>query len=95
MTKSKQHPDPGGLVGHFFRGTDPDTGKIQWHGRIIGQPEPGWYLVQLFELYVGETSTWRLVRIEDMTGWLFSADREGVLPPWEHCEARQRRRTRA
>jgi len=94
MKKSEQHPDPGGLVGHFFHSIGP-RGKIEWQGEIIGRPEPGLYLVQLFEWLFGEPSTRHLVRIEDMAGWLFYPDSEAMLYSWEHGEARQRRRARA
>jgi hypothetical protein len=41
---------------------------------VIGEPHPGWYLVQLFEWASGEPSVQRLVPIEKMIGWLFYPD---------------------
>lgn len=37
-TKSKQHPDPGGLVGQFFHSFHPATGRLEWQGEIIARP---------------------------------------------------------
>ena len=89
--KSKQHPDPGGLVGHFFHSIAPDTGRLQWQGKIIGRPEPGLYLVELFEWLLGEPSARHLVRIEDMAGWLLYADREDMLYSFRYGPARAAR----
>ncbi len=58
------------LVGLWFHSRD-DQGEIQWQGHIIGRPEPGLYLVQLFEWLMGSPSVVRLVRADAMTGWQF------------------------
>ena len=68
MTGDKQN-----LVGKYFHSANEDN-KIEWQGVVIGQPHPGWYLVQLFEWTSGEPSVQRLVPIEKMMGWLFYPD---------------------
>jgi hypothetical protein len=61
------------LVGKYFHSAS-ETSKIEWQGVVIGEPHPGWYLVQLFDWASGEPSVQRLVPIEKMIGWLFYAD---------------------
>lgn len=36
------------LVGMFFHSVSKESGYIEWQGVVIGNPEPGWYLLQLF-----------------------------------------------
>ena len=60
----------GDLVGKYFHSIVDDT--VQWKGVVIGRPEPGWYLLQLFSWVMGEHSNQQLVRIEEMRGWLFT-----------------------
>jgi hypothetical protein len=61
------------LVGKYFHSAN-ETNKIEWQGVVIGEPRPGWYLVQLFEWSSGELDVQRLVPIEKMIGWLFYPD---------------------
>lgn len=61
------------VVGKYFQSAD-ETSKIEWQGIVIGEPHPGWYLVQLFDWTSGEPSVQRLVPIEKMIGWLFFPD---------------------
>jgi hypothetical protein len=61
------------LVGKYFHSAN-ENNKIEWQGVVIGEPHPGWYLVQLFESASGEPSVQRLVPIEKMIGWLFYPD---------------------
>lgn len=90
MKSRKESKANGGavLIGQFFHSIGKDTGKIQWQGCIIGNPEPGWYLVQLFEWAMGEPNVRRLVRIEDMEGWLFYPDGEAMTHSYEYGIAR-------
>ena len=76
------------LVGCFFHSVDKETGRAIWQGQIIGNPEPGWYIVQLFEWLMGEPSYRKLVNFEEMTGWLFYDDAEGMRYSWEYGTAR-------
>jgi len=57
------------LVGSFFHSFKDDD--VNWQGVVVARPEPGIYLVELFEWLAGSSSAQRLVRIEDMLGWQF------------------------
>jgi hypothetical protein len=61
------------LIGKYFHSAN-ENNKVEWQGVVIGEPLPGWYLVQLFEWKSGELSVQRLVPIEKMIGWLFYPD---------------------
>jgi hypothetical protein len=66
------------LVGKYFHSAS-ENNKVEWQGVVIGEPHPGWYLVQLLEWASGEPSVQRLVPIEKMTGWLFYPDRDAMM----------------
>src|ERR1041384_1672747 len=65
------------LVGKYFHSAN-ETNKIEWQGVVIGEPHPGWYLVQLFEWASGDPSVQRLVSIEKMTGLSFYPDADAM-----------------
>lgn len=71
--KAEMSGEPEKLVGKYFHSAN-ETNKIEWQGVVIGEPHPGWYLVQLFEWTSGEPTVQRLVPIEKMIGWLFYSD---------------------
>jgi len=77
------------LIGQFFHSISKDTGNIEWQGYVIGNPEPGWYLLQLFEWLMGEPNVCRLVRIEDMKDWLFYESAEDMKFSYESGMARK------
>ena len=79
----------GDLVGKCFHSIVDDT--VQWQGVVIGRPEPGWYLLQLFSWVMGEHSNQQLVRIEEMRGWLFYPDAEAMNYSYEYGAARPHR----
>jgi hypothetical protein len=58
------------LKGHFFHSYNKD-GLVEWQGKVISNPEPGIYLVQLYEWFVGAESCRKLVNIQDMIQWSF------------------------
>lgn len=64
--KGKDHRLLDGKFFHSFNGKE-----IEWQGYIISQPVEGYFLVQLFEWFLGEPSVQRLVHINTMTGWAF------------------------
>jgi len=74
------------LLGRFFHSVE--DGKIGWQGSIVGNPEPGWYLVQLFGWLDGSPNVQRLMRIEDMREWLFYDDTEMMQFSYDHGVAR-------
>jgi hypothetical protein len=65
------------LVGKYFHGAN-ENNKVEWQGVVIGEPNPGWYLVQLFDWATGIPSVQRLVPIEKMHAWLFYPDRDAM-----------------
>ena len=77
------------LLGQFFHSIGKDDGKVEWQGIVVGNPEPGGYLVQLFEWLMGEPNLRRLVNIEDMEHWLFYEDQEGMKFSYDHGAARE------
>jgi len=76
------------LVNQFFHSIDPVEKKVHWQGVVVGNPEPGWYLIQLFEWLMGGPSNRALVRIEDMKGWLFYGSAEEMQFSYEHGVAK-------
>ena len=76
------------LIGCYFHSINP-RGKVEWQGQVIGRPEPGVYLLQLFEWFHGDPNVCRLVKVEDMHGWLFYRDNESLLFAYEHGVARK------
>lgn len=72
------------FIGSFFHSfipvpTDTELKKqLQWQGQVIGSPHPGFFLVQLFGWGMGEPTTQRLVKIEDMVFWHFYASAEDM-----------------
>src|SRR5215472_588537 len=78
----------GDLVGKFFDSID-DT--VQLQGVVIGRPERGWYLLQLFWWMMGAHSNQPLVRIEEMRGRLFYPDAEAMNYSYEYGAARPHR----
>jgi hypothetical protein len=65
------------LVGKYFHAAN-ENNKVEWQGTVIGEPHPGWYLVQLFDWASGEPSVQRVVPIERMNAWLFYTDRDAM-----------------
>ena len=68
---------PEEVVGKYFHSAN-ENNRVEWQGVVIGEPHPGWYLVQLFEWASGEPSVQRLVPIEKMIGWLFYPDASAI-----------------
>jgi hypothetical protein len=76
------------LVGQWFHSIGKNSGQVEWQGVVIGNPEPGWFLVQLHEWLMGEPNVRHLVRIEDMAGWLFYYSDEQMNFSYDHGTAR-------
>jgi len=92
-----QHPEslpkrnestPDVLEGQFFHSVN-EAGEVEWQGYVIGSPQPGWYLVQLFEWLCGEPNVRRLVRLQAMEHWLFYESAEAMCFSYEHGVARR------
>ena len=65
------------LVEKYFHGAN-ENNKIEWQDVVIGEPNPAWYLVQLFDWATGNPNVQRLVPIEKMNAWLFYPDRDAM-----------------
>ena len=87
--KAGQPFAPVTLLGQFFHSIGKENGQVEWQGVVIGNPEPGWYLLQLFEWLMGEPNVRRLVRIEDMGNWLFYENAEAMQVSYEEGCARE------
>jgi len=92
-TEQKNIIEPTRLVGQCFHSIEDE--RICWQGMVIGSPEPGWYLLQLYEWAMGSPNVQRLVRIEDMRDWMFYDDHDQMTYSYEygaanHYKARQK-----
>lgn len=76
------------FVGTFFHSLD-EQKHIEWQGRVVGSPEPGLYLVQLFEWGMGDPSVQQIVGIHDMRDWLFYATAEEMKQSYDYGHARR------
>jgi hypothetical protein len=82
------------LTGQFFHSLGSD-GQIHWQGYIVGSPEPGWYLAQLYSWLDGEPHLRRLVPLSEMKDWLFYGSAEAMSFSYEHgiaCKGGQYRK---
>jgi hypothetical protein len=70
------------MIGKHFHSFDTE-GCVAWQGRIVGNPEPGWYLVQLYEWMLGHESIQKLVQIADMAAWDFYESQDDMLFAYE------------
>jgi hypothetical protein len=87
MKKGKQKKQKSDcLVGRFFQSVD-GSGKLTWHGEVIGRVSDDRYLVQLFDAVMGEPSVQRIVAISEMTPWLFYSDADEMKHSYEHGTA--------
>lgn len=75
------------LIGKYFL-TVNDKRELHYQGVVVGAPETGIYLCQLFSWAFGDPTDMVLAHIEDMTGWFFYADKES----FEQAVARKTRK---
>ena len=73
------------LKGHFFHSYNKDD-LVEWQGKVISSPEPGIYLVQLYEWIVGAESCRKLVNIQDMIQWKFYETAEEMTNSYDYIE---------
>ncbi len=86
VTETATQTKDAGIVGRYFHSLK--DGRISAQGEVVSRPEPGWYLVTLFDWIVGEPSVCRLVRLEDMAGWLFYENSEMMCHAYQYGIAR-------
>ena len=80
--KSPQRSSGVALVGQLFHEVK-TNGDINRQGRIIGNPEPGWYYAELFSWITGLPTCRTLIRLEEMENWLFYANRSDMVFSYE------------
>jgi hypothetical protein len=93
MKKStnKNHTPNTSLVGMYFHQlklNEHGEMQIHWQGQIIGRPQPAYYLLQLYDWLVGAPSDCRIVEFQELRGWLFYPDAEGMRYAYEYGSAR-------
>ena len=71
------------LIGQFFHNYT-HLGAVRNQGYVLSSPEPGYYLCQLFEWFMGEPSCRKLVHITDMMDWAFYPSAEHMNDVYEH-----------
>jgi hypothetical protein len=76
-----------GLINAWFHSLD-KKGHVEWQGQILSRPEPGVYLVQLYEWIVGSPSNQQLVKFGDMKNWLFYENAEAMNYSYQYGIAR-------
>jgi hypothetical protein len=69
---------------HTFEETSSGRKRLLCQGYGRARVEEGLYLVQYFEWFMGEASTMKLVRVEDMLAWQFYEDAEHMKFWYEH-----------
>jgi len=90
--------DPASLVGSWFhRLVD---GDMVWQGVVVGEPQPGVYLVQIDRLDIGAERVQRLIPIQRMAAddhdgeeWRFYDDDERARIAFAAWVATERERT--
>ena len=70
------------MIGQFFHSFD-----VKWQGRVVAMPTSGWYLIELFDWLAGDATHRRLVRLEDMAGWIFYQSVEDMRFSYKHGAA--------
>ena len=86
MKKKQKKSKQDCLVGRFFLSLDA-SGKLYWRGEVIGRISEEHYLVQLFDTELGEPSVQRIVRLSEMSPWLFYSNANEMDHSYEHGTA--------
>ena len=85
------------LVGKWFHTYEepeqPGEGRVmKWQGKVISSPAKGYFLVQLFSWLMGEPTTQKIVRFDDMRNWDFYSSFEEKEAAWRRYEERRAQR---
>jgi len=92
MKKLTRNQNP--IVGKFFHSIEPN-GHIKWQGKIIAEPKPKCFLVQLCEWGFGQPSDQRLINFDQMATWLFYDSAEQMRDSYDHGTASHYRADRS
>jgi hypothetical protein len=85
---------PSSMVGSWFHRLEND--EIVWQGVVVGEPQPGTYLVQIERLEFGVENAQRLIALETMLNdddgydWRFYDNREAALTAFQNWIAARR-----
>ena len=87
-----RHRDETSLVGWYFQSfayspQPPGTMAVDWQGRVVSRPEPGWYLIQFRSLLDKDGPMLKLVKFERMAHWEFYPDSDSMMAHYEKLEA--------
>jgi hypothetical protein len=88
-----RHRDETSLVGWYFQSFAhyaPGITKVEWQGRVIGRPEPGWYLVQLCTEPDKSATRIELIKFERMSHWQFYPDVDAMKDAYEKIKAQEK-----
>lgn len=80
------------MICKYFHSRESEDADVNWQGIVLSQPEPGWYLVQLFAWTHGGETAQRLVPLGSMVHWYFYPDSETMIDQYEHGSARPKNR---
>jgi hypothetical protein len=75
------------MVGTWFHSISPETGRIQWQGEILAEPEPGLFLVETYSWSTRSPYDRRLVPLEAMRDWLFYPSDQAMRESYDHGRA--------
>lgn len=70
------------LVGSSFHVIE--NNLVERQGCIVGNPEPGWYMVQFYDWIMGEANIIKLYRIEEMKEWVLYESDEDMKYSYEY-----------
>jgi hypothetical protein len=87
----KQTPNNDSLIGKYFHSFS--DGNLSWQGVVTAEPAPGYFLVQLFDWFVGSPNDKKIIPIAQMIGWTFydDADDWREAGDWKAAAAREAR----
>jgi hypothetical protein len=66
------------LIGKYFLTFEKDR-KLKWQGQVIAEPNPGYYLCDLFEWISGTRNKTMLIRVDGMRGFDFFNNRDDFV----------------
>jgi hypothetical protein len=78
-----------GPVGQYFLTLD-DERNLDFHGQIIGCPEPGFYIAQFFSAFTNAPTNCEIRQLAQMADWKFYPSTEQLLLACRHYNAGER-----
>lgn len=87
MPSKKKKTDETQLVDLWFHTFD-NSGNIEKQGRVIGSATPEVYIIQHYDFVLGDPSHVRLVRLDEMLGWVFYFELDDMRDAWENRRKR-------